>query len=328
MRKTVLQNLIVYSITGAIVGYAARSVSWRQVADASSHATLWLFVGASFAGFLCWFIGETILYSRLFSYFHGPTRSRELLPTVAAFCFLQIINSYVASSAYVLFLHTRKRVPWITGVWTLLFQAYVDVMLLSVLSLFAIALVPTSAIRLGRNYAAGVLGAGCVIASFWLIWGPLLREGNWLRWLYERPSMMSFRIAGLSHFIKLFSIRFLIVLGTGFALYGQLVSFHIRVPLVQTLALTPLIVAIGNSPFTPGGIGTTQLVFTLGFAPFAGKSDLFALSLAVSAFNLLVRTPMGLAMRAPLAAEAVEVSREFRVNPATSASPLRGYSDS
>ena len=43
---------------------------------------------------------------------------------------------------------------------------------------------------------------------------------------------------------------------------------------------------------------------------FAGKSDLFALSLAVSAFNLLVRIPMGLAMGAPLE-DAVEVKREF-----------------
>ena len=322
MRKTALQNVLVYAIAAAIVGYAARNVSWRRVADASSHATLWLFVGASLGGFLCWFIGETILYSRLFSYFHAPTRARELLPTMAAFCFLQIVNSYVASSVYVLFLHTRKRVPWMTGVCTLLFQAYLDVMLLSVLSLLAMALVPTSAIRLGRNYAAGVVVAGCVIASFWLMWGAHLPDGNWLRWLYERPSMMSFRLARPSIFNKLLSIRFLIVLGTGFALYGQLVSFHIRVPLVQTLALTPLIVAIGNSPFTPGGIGTTQLVFTIGFGRFAGKSDLFALSLAVSAFNLLVRAPMGLAMRAPLEEEAVEVGREFRAK--RMASALRG----
>src|ERR1039457_6023670 len=105
------------------------------------------------------------------------------------------------------------------------------------------------------QYAAGMLGAGCVIASLWLMLGACLRDGNWLRWLYERPSMMSFPMARPAHFIKLFSIRFLIVLGAGFALYGQLVSFHIRVPLVQTLALTPLIVAIGNSPFRPGGEG-------------------------------------------------------------------------
>jgi uncharacterized membrane protein YbhN (UPF0104 family) len=123
--------------------------------------------------------------------------------------------------------------------------------------------------------------------------------------------MASFRMARPSHYLELFGIRFLTVLGAGFALYGQFVSFHIGVPLMQILAMTPLIVAIGTSPISPGGIGTTQLVFTLGFARFAGRDDLFALSLAVTAFNFLVRIPMGLAMGAPLVEEAVEVKREF-----------------
>jgi uncharacterized membrane protein YbhN (UPF0104 family) len=323
LRKTVLQNLVIYGFAAAIVYYAARSVSWTRVVDALSHATLWLFLGASLGGFVCWFVGDTILYSRLFSYFHGSTGARELVPTMAAVYFLQLINSYVASGVYVLFLHARKRVPWITGGCTLMFQAYIDVMLLAMLSLIAITLVPTSPIRPGRNYAAAVLGAGCLIASFWLCWKARLNRGNWLRWIYERPSMVSFRMARPSHYSKLLAIRFLISLGAGFALWGQLDSFHIRVPLAEVLALTPLIVAIGNSPFSPGGIGTTQLVFTIGFARFAGKSDLFALSLAVSAFNLLVRVPMGLAMGSALE-EAVEVKREFTTERVKSANLLSG----
>ncbi len=311
MRKAIVRNCLAYAIAAAIVFYAARGVSWRQVAGAGSHATLSIFAIASLGGFLCWFIGETVLYSRLFSYFHAPTGEVELLPTMAAVYFLQIVNSYVAAGAFVLFLHARKRVPWMMAGCTLFFQGYLDALLLATLSLLAIALVPTSPIRQGLKYATGVLSAGCLIASFWLVWGARLRTGNWLRWIYERPSMASFRMARPAHYIKLLSIRFLIVLGTGLALYGQFVSFHIGVPLTQTLALTPLIVAIGNSPFSPGGIGTTQLVFTLAFARFAGKDDLFALSLAVTAFNLLVRMPMGLAMGAPLVDEAVEVKSEL-----------------
>ena len=215
LRKPLAQNLIAYAIAAAIVCYAARGVSWRQVVGAGSHATLWIFVIASLGGFLCWFIGETVLYSRLFSYFHAPTGEVELLPTMAAVYFLQIVNSYVASGAFVLFLHARKRVPWIMSGCTLLFQGYLDAMLLATLSLFAIALVPTSPIRLGLNYAAGILGASCLIASFWLVWGDRLRTGNWLRWIYDRPSMASFRIARPSQYIKLLSIRFLIVLATG-----------------------------------------------------------------------------------------------------------------
>jgi len=311
MRKPLVQNLIAYAIAAAIVCYAARGVSLTQVVDATSHATLWIFVTASLGGFLLWFIGETVLYSRLFSYFHGPTGAVELLPTMAAVYFLQIVNSYVASGAFVLFLHARKRAPWVMAGCTLLFQAYLDAVLLATLTLFAIVLVPTSPIRLGLSYAAGVLGAGCLIASFFLIWGERLPAGNWLRWIYDRPSMASFRIARPSQYIKLIGIRCLIVLGAGFALYGQFVSFHIGISLAQTLAMTPFIVAIGNSALSPGGIGTTQLVFTLAFARFASKDDLFALSLAVTAFNFIVRMPMGLAMAAPLSNEAAAVKSEF-----------------
>jgi uncharacterized membrane protein YbhN (UPF0104 family) len=313
VRKSLTQNLIGYAIAAAIVWYAARGVSWTQVVGIGRHAELWMFVVASLGGFLCLFIGETILYSRLFSYFHQPTGVCELLPTMAAVYFLQIVNSYVASGAFVLFLHTRKRAPWIMAGCTLLFQGYLDAMLLATLSLVAIAAVPTSPVRLGLNYVAGVLAAGGLIASFWLFWGARLRAGNWLRWIYDRPSMTSFRMAQPAQCIKLFAIRLVIVLGAGVALYGQFVSFHIGISLMQILALTPLVVAIGSSPFAPGGIGTTQLVFTLAFSRFANKDDLFALSLAVTAFNFLARIPMGLAMGAPFAEEAAEVTSELTI---------------
>jgi uncharacterized membrane protein YbhN (UPF0104 family) len=320
VRKSVIQNVAAYAIAAGVVWYAARGVSWKQVEDAGSHANLWAFIVASMGGFLCWFLGETVLYSRLFTYFHGPTKMLELLPTMSAVYFLQIVNSYVASGAFLLFLHARKRVPWLMGGCTLLFQAYLDATLLAGLSLLAIAIVPTSPIRVGLTYAAGVLGAGLVIASFFLLWGARLSVGNWLRWIYDWPPMASFRAALPWQYVKLVTLRFLIVIGAGFALYGQFRSFHLRVPLMQTLALMPFIVAVGNSPFSPGGLGTTQLVFTLAFARFATKDDLFALSLAVTMFNLVVRIPMGFAMGAPLATEVVEVKSEFA--PQSSASQL------
>ncbi len=314
-RKAVAQSLVAYAIAAAIIWYAARGISWGQVADAASHATLWLFVAVSLGGFLCWFIGETILFARLSTYFHAATTAREVLPTMAAVSFLQIINSHMASGAMVLFLHTRKRLAWLTAGGTLMYLGCVDVMLLALLSLASIALVPTSPIRPGLYYVAGVFVFGCLVSAFWHVWGPRLSSGSWLQWLYERPSLVSFRTARFSNLIKLLAIKFLIVLGTGVALYGQFVSFHIQIPLVQVLALTPLIVALGNAPFSPAGIGTTQLIFTMGFARFAGKDDLFALSLAVTAFNLLARIPMGLAMGKPLAAATARVERGVTLTP-------------
>jgi uncharacterized membrane protein YbhN (UPF0104 family) len=306
-------NLVAYAIAIGIVCYAARGVSWAQITDAVGHADLWPFICVSFAGFLCWFIAETILYLRLFSFFHGPTRSVDLLPTIGAMYFLQIVNSLVASGALLLFLHTRKRVPWMTAGCTLLFQAYVDVMTLATLSIISIILLPPSVLRPGLWLAIGIVIGGCLIGWFFLGWGARLRRGNPLRWIYELPSLMTFRMARPSQFVRLAGIRFVICAAAGLTLYGQFVSFHLKVPLVQALALSPLIVAVGNSPFSPGGIGTTQLVFVFGFAAFAGRGDLFAISLAVSAFNLLVRIPMGLAIREPIAETGAITSDETKL---------------
>jgi len=298
--RTLLHNAIAYAIAIAIVWYAARGVSWAQIAGALGHATLWLFICVSAAGFLCWFIGETLLYSRLFTFFHGPTRSFELLPTMGAMYFLQIVNSWVASGALLLFLHSRKRVPWMTAACTLLFQAYVDAMTLATLAIFSILLLPASVLRPALWYAVGVVVGGGIIGWFFLAWGARLSPRNPLRWIHDRPSMVTFRLARPSQFVRLAAIRSVLCVVAGLTLYGQFVSFHLPVPLIQALALSPLIVAIGNSPFSPGGIGTTQLVLIFGFAAFAGKGDLFAISLAITVFNLLVRIPMGLAMREPL----------------------------
>ena len=72
-----------------------------------------------------------------------------------------------------------------------------------------------------------------------------------------------------------------------------------------------LFVAVSLGGFVCWFIGETIDVFTIGFARFASNDDLFALSLAVSAFNLLARIPMGLAMGTPLAEGTVGVKREF-----------------
>lgn len=300
MRKAMLQSVLVYIIAAAIVWWVARGVSWRSVLQSISGAQPWLLVGSSLAAFLCWFVGETALFSRLFSYFHERTHFRELLPTVATVYFLQVINSLIASGAFALYLRTRKRVPWVTAGCTLIFQAYIDTMLLAIISLVVVCLVPASPIRGGLYYAAGALGIFSLIAAFWLGGEP---RNGFGRSLYQLPAMISFRHARPAHYMKLMTIRFAIYLGAGIALYGQLRSFHIDVPLIYVLALTPFVMAAGNSLISPAGIGTTQFVYTVGFAHFAPRDQLLAVSIAATAFNFIFRIPMGLAMSRSLVDE-------------------------
>jgi uncharacterized membrane protein YbhN (UPF0104 family) len=300
MRKTVLQNLAAYCIAGLIIAYLLRGISLKQVTDSIGHANLWIFVPASLASFLCWFLGETLLFSHLFSYFHRRTRFLELIPANAAQYFLQVINMMVAGGALVLFLHQRKKVPWLAGGCTLLFQSFVDWFVLATMAIVAALLVPSSKVFLGLPVAAGSLVLWFAIASFWMIGNPRLQFG---KWVYTRPSMVSFRQARPEHYLKLILIRTPIFGFQGFVLYAQLRSFHVQVPLHQVLAFTPAVLVMGGLPITPVGLGPLQAVLMTGFSAFAAKAQLLTMALSISMMNLIIRIPLGLGSAGAFASE-------------------------
>jgi uncharacterized membrane protein YbhN (UPF0104 family) len=289
-RKNSFQNLFVYCIAAAIIWYVARDVSINDLIRGFSQANLWLFIPASVLGFLIWFVGETILFARLFTYFHKPTSFREMIQPNAAQYFLELVNLAVASGALIFFLHRRKGVPWLAGGCTLMFQGLLDVAILAAMALAAAGVVPTSQIRVGVPYAAAALLGLCAIAAIFLWWKP---ERGLGLWIYERPSLISFRLARPIHYLKLTLIRTPIFVLQGFVIYWQLLSFGVRVPLIQVFALTPAVVLIGGLPVTPVGIGPLQAIVVGGFSAYGSKTALLATSLAVSGINVAFRIPLG-----------------------------------
>jgi len=250
-----------------------------------------LFVGVSLLGFAIWFVGETVLFAPLFSYFHRHTGFRELLPANAAFYFLQVTNLAVASSALLLFLKRHKGVAWSAGGMTLLLHGLLDAILLAAMSLAAIVLGLKSPLRIAAPYAAVVLAAGLAIAGFFLCWRP---DAGVARWLYERPALGSFRAARLEHYAKLAALRLPIFAAEGLILYGQLHAFHVHRSMLQTVLFSPVALLIGSLPLAPVGLGTLQLVFVKGLAGCAMRSDLLAAALAISGVKLVWRAALGM----------------------------------
>jgi len=303
MRRNVLKNLLVYCAAGVIIWYVARGVSISDFIRSFDEANLWLFIPASLIGFLIWFVGETILFARLFTYFHKPTSFREMIPANAAQYFLELVNLAVASGALIFFLHRRKGVPWLAGGCTLLFQGLLDIAILAAMALVAAAVVPSSPIRVGVPYAVAALLALAAVAAIFLWWRP---ERGLGRWIYERPSLISFRLAQPRHYLKLTLIRSPIFALQGFIIYWQLLSFHIQVPLVQAFALMPAVVLIGGLPITPVGVGPFQAIVVGGFSAFGSPAALLATSLAVSGINVVLRLPLGLGAAGAFAHEVRE----------------------
>ena len=291
MRRSSWRSLGAYAAAALLVWYCARGVDFSGALRSFRQANLALFIPISLIGFLVWFFGESLLFSCLFTYFHKRTKFLEIIPANAAYYFLQLINLAVANGALLFFLNRRKGASWSVAGFILLFQGFLDVMLLAAMTLMAILLGLDSPLRMAAPYAAATLLAGLILSACFLRRRP---ETGFTRWVYERPALRGFRAARLSHYVKLTLIRAPIFLIEGFVLYGELRSFHIRLSLFQTLLFSPVALLVGSLPLAPVGLGTLQLVLVKGLEGFAPRAVLLTAGLAISGANLLWRLPLGL----------------------------------
>ncbi|MGH9405956.1 MAG: lysylphosphatidylglycerol synthase transmembrane domain-containing protein [Terriglobia bacterium] len=286
-----LRDVLAYGLAAAIIVYLARGTSPRQLAASLHHANPWLFILASAGSLAIWFFGETFLYAKLFSYFHAPTSFREMLPVNAAQYFLQAINQVVGGAALCVFMRQRKGVPLFAGGATLAFLGLIDFFVMAAMGLAAAVLVPSSWLGPRWYYAAGLTAGACVFAWFWLRGRPASKLA---RWIYDRRSLVSFRDARLSHYLRLTLIRLPIFAAQGFALYFQLMSFGVHVPLIQVLAFEPAELFLSAFPITPAGLGVLQAVVILGFHSYGTRAALLTLGLAISAIGIIMRLLLGI----------------------------------
>jgi len=306
-RNPWIQNLAIYGLAFGIIYYLARDVPIDQLLANFRLAHLWIFIPACVGSFAIWFVGETVLYSRLFTYFHSKTTFREMIWPNAAQYFLQLVNLAVAGSALVLFVHRRKAVPWLAAGMTLLFQAFID---LQILLFFGLMAGVADRYPLVLKYwfvPTALLALMWLVAWFFSRGRPAWRP---LRWVYDRPSLVSFRQAGWAEYGKLAAIRAPIFAGQGVMLYFQMMGFGIAAPVAKVLSYTPIVLLLGGLPITPVGLGPLQAVLVSGFHAFATKANLLAMALSISFMNIIFRIPMGLSSAGSFAREVVESERE------------------
>jgi uncharacterized membrane protein YbhN (UPF0104 family) len=312
------KTLLAYALAGAIIWFVSRGISLAAMTNAISHANLALFLGTSAGALTFWLLGETLLFSRLFTYFHRRTRFREVLIPNATQYFLQIVNLALAHGAMIVWLSRRKRVPLLTAGCTMLFQGFVDFEVLVLMALAGLVLTPSFPLRGTAWYLIAVLSALGLASWFWMRGRPTL---SWARYVYDLPAMTAFRRAGPWHYIRLIALRAPIFALQGLVLYLQMLAFHIHVPIGLVVALTPLIMLVTSIPLTPVGLGSEQAAILLCFHSFGTRADLLALSLAVSLTNLIFRMALGVGLVKPLVSSMHEEQPAKRNGPA---SPLPG----
>jgi hypothetical protein len=288
--QTIAQEVAIWLIAGLAVWWVARGLTIGKFVASFKHANLQLFLAANLTSFFIWWLGETYLFARLFTLFHKPCTFREVLAPSAAQYFLQVVNILVAAAALVLFLNRRKGVSWTAASWTLLFQGFIDAILLAIGFTAAGVLRPQSPIHRFLPYACVALLFFIAVALWWGHGRPRNRAGQWL---YDWPGLHAFRAAGWHEYLELGLIRLAIFLPQGFLFYLQMRAFHANVPFDATLALTPGLLLAAGEPITPSGLGPLQAVMVDGLARFAPRARLLSAGLAISIMHILCRLPLG-----------------------------------
>jgi uncharacterized membrane protein YbhN (UPF0104 family) len=290
-RQIVVQDAVIWTIAGLCIWWVSRGVSFDQFLQALHRARIWLFVLVNVLSLFLWWLGDTVLFAALFTFFHEKTRFRELLPATAAQYFIQAINMLAADGALIVFLNRRKGVGWLTATWTMMYMGLIDAMVLAALTTASALLMPHSPIRAALPYSAGALCFFILIALWWA-WGKPITRAE--RWMYNRPSAKAFRKAGWRQYAVLGSIRTGMVAAQSVLYCYAILAFAPKVPFRQVIALTPAIQAASNEPVTPQGLGPLQALFVDGLSKFAPRDQILAAALGISVLALLCRLPLGL----------------------------------
>ncbi len=286
-------SFISYGSAVVIVWWLARDVPIAQLIHALARANLALFIAAAIASIALWMLSDTMMYARIFSYFHVPTRFSEMLPGTARHEFLQIINGVAAGTSLAWFVQVRKQVDWLAAGCTLALLGFIDLQLMALLLLIFSWVEPAATFQIAWYYPALFILGSCVFVAFWMRGQPGSRIG---RWLYERHFFTSFRHARPAHYATLSLIRMPFLAVQGVVLWAELVAFGIHVPFLFAMAMLPTVLIAGALPFAPSGLGTRQAAIVVGFSAFGSRSALLTMSLAHSWIVIAIRLALGLAV--------------------------------
>ena len=297
-----LRRLFAYGLAVSIIFFLAHGIPLKQFASALRHANAQWFLFATIGSLAFWFLGETLLFSKLFSYFHVPTSFREMLPGNAAQYFLQAVNQVAGGTALVLFMRRRKGIPIFSAGATMVFLSLVDFLVMALMGLAAAILVPDSLVGSVWYYPAAATAGLGLIAWFWLRGRPSFAIGQWI---YDRPSLESFRQARISHYVRLILLRAPIFTVQGVMLYFQLMSFGVHVPFRQVMAFEPAELFLSALPITPAGLGVLQAVLIFGFHSYGSRADLLTMGLAISTMGVILRLPLGIGSAGALARDLI-----------------------
>jgi uncharacterized membrane protein YbhN (UPF0104 family) len=182
----------------------------------------------------------------------------------------------------------------------MLFYQTIDLMVLATLALAGASALPASP-AIAQVQRAAAIADGFAIAMLAVFMTSRPRWA-WLARVRRAGIFSTHREATVRDLAVLVAVRACYF--GGFVLYFWLGThaFQAGVPLLLSLAATPIILVVGGLPITPAGLGTQQAAMLYLFAPYGSEAAILAFALSFPVALICTRVPLGLLYVRDLAA--------------------------
>jgi hypothetical protein len=286
MRKR-LVRLLAWVVTAALLFFIFRRVPFSEVVAAARGAAWWT-VPAVLASVAALYIFDSFAIWKVFGWFLTRMSFVDVLLVRGATYLLAAVNYNVGQGAIVYFVHKAAGVPIVRGIATVLFIMGVNVLALLFLASGGLAVAP--AVPHAVIVIVAIAWIGLVVYAITVALRP--------RWLADRPLFSVLLNAGVAGHLRALIVRLPHIASLLVFQISLLRAFGVAVPVLEAVAVFPVVFFIAVLPISVQGLGTTQAAMIYFFARYA-PGNRTAQEAAVISASLVGQT-LSLAFQATL----------------------------
>jgi len=308
-----LGRIAAWAVTGGALSYLFWRVPIREMAKAASNAAGWTFPVLA-ALVMAVYLADCLAIWKTFGWFVAPLGFREVLTVRGATYLLALVNYALGQAAIVYFVKRSRGVPLVRGSAAVLLIMGTNLLLLLFMTTAGMVLGAETIAGLRRLMLVGY--AGLALYLVLLVWKP--------RFLTKRPLFDVLLTAGVWGYLKAMAVRLPHVLTLVCFSYATLHALGVKVPVLQAVLCTPVVLLVAVLPISVQGLGPTQGAMVFFFARYAPgdsahrEAAVLAASMLAWAIALAVQILVSLVcLRSELAQGLKEMPQEQELSAAS-----------
>jgi hypothetical protein len=257
MRKK-LGALLGWAVTLAILAYLFHTVPFAQVIEALHSARSWTVPVIAVMVFAI-YLADSFAIKKTFGWFVAPLSYGEVLLVRGATYLLALVNYSVGQGAIVYFVNRARGVPVLRGTAAVLLVMGTNLLVL--LLLVSLGLLMADDLPRQLRLIVFVAYAGLAAYVAVVAWKPA--------WLQKRPIFDVLLSAGLIGHLKAMVVRLPHILSLVVFTYASMAAFGVVIPPAKAIFYLPIIYFVAVLPISFQGLGTSQALMILFFAPYS-----------------------------------------------------------